>query len=392
MTSLILNVDRDNDFGEKIQVAGPITGYTDCYNAALKLMELDPEDSDANALFGALKVYSERKEQGEDVDIAVVMGDKEVGAKSDEIIAKQLDEVLLTGTFDDVILVTDGAEDDYVMPLILSRVKIRYVKHIIVRHNQNIESIYYYIVRALKDKKIVNKFEIPFGIVFLTYGLVSLAFMIYSLLAFGISSIGGPGAIALTFVAFVLGVYFIGQAFDVVGRGTSLIRSLKQYAEETRITFVSYTIAFSLVFVGIASSYVIAASSSPPPGMSTTPLLDALLLGISYFIWWCYGAIFAHEAGIAVDNLVNGRRAISRNVYVLLFSLSVGLILFGMLNYIRYVLKFVLFPSAIVNISLLILGIIIAVVSSVAHRYYAENQKLGPFSNMQKNLFHGKQE
>lgn len=385
MTSLILNVDRDNDFGEKTQVVGPLTGYTDCYNAALKLMELDPEDSDANALFGALRVYTEKKDQDEEVDIALITGDREVGPKSDEIIARQLDEVLLTGKFEDVILVTDGAEDDYIMPLILSRIKVRYVKHVIVRHNQNIESLYYYIVRALKDKKIVNKFEIPFGIVFLTYGVVSLAFMIYSLLGTGgISSIGGPSGIALTFVSFILGAYFLAQAFELSSRSVKLLRSLKEYAEETRITFISYTIAILLVFVGIASSYVLS--------VGHTPFLNAVLIFLSFFTWWLYGAIIAHEAGLMVDTLVNGRKGISRNVYTLLFSLSVGLIIFGMINYIRYILKYILLNPAVVNISLLVLGVIIAVVSSVAHRYYAENQNLGPFSSIQKNLFHGKQE
>lgn len=385
MTSLILNVDRDNDFGEKAQIAGPLTGYTDCYNAALKLMEFDPEDSDANALFGALRLYSEKKEQNEDVDVALVTGDKEVGPLSDEVIARQLDEILLTGKYEDVILVTDGAEDDYIMPLILSRTKIRYVKHVIVRHNQDIESIYYYIVRALKDRKLVNKFEIPFGIVFLTYGLVSLAFMIYSLVATkSISSIGGPSGIALTFVSFILGVYFIAQAFELSSRSVKLVRSVRQYAEETRITFVSYTIAILLVFVGIASSYVLA--------VTHTPFLNAVLIFLSFFTWWLYGAIVAHQAGLVVETLVNGRRGISRNVYTLLFSLSVGLIIYGMMNYIRYVLKYTAFSSAVVDISLLILGVIIAVVSSVAHRYYAENQRLGPFNGVQKNLFHGKQE
>ena len=139
MTTLILNVDRDNDYGEKASVPGPVIGYSDCYEAAMKLISLDPEDSDANALFGALKAFDDLKKEGQDVEIALITGDEEVGARSDEIIASQIDEVLKFKKFDDVILVTDGAEDDYIMPLILSRIKIRYVKHIIVRHNQNIE-------------------------------------------------------------------------------------------------------------------------------------------------------------------------------------------------------------------------------------------------------------
>ena len=40
MTTLILNVDRDNDYGIKAGVDGPVTGYGECYNAALKLILL----------------------------------------------------------------------------------------------------------------------------------------------------------------------------------------------------------------------------------------------------------------------------------------------------------------------------------------------------------------
>jgi putative membrane protein len=389
MTTLILNVDRDNDYGDKASVPGPVIGYSDCYEAALKLISIDPEDSDANALFGALKIYDDLKKEGEDVDIALITGDSEVGPKSDQIIASQIDEVLKYRKFDDVILATDGAEDDYIMPLILSRIKIRYVKHIIVRHNQNIESVYYYIVKALKDKKIANKFQIPFGLVFLTYGLVSLSFIIYSLLTpAGVGSIGGPSAVALTFVSLILGAYFIERAFEVSDRALKLVKSFRQYAEETRVSFISYIIAFSLVFAGIAASYVIA-SGATVSGKKI--FLDQLLVFISYFTWWMYGAIIAREGGTGVEMLVNGKSGISKNIYVLLFTLSVGFIIYGMINYIRYILNFIPFSSAVMNIALLILGIIVAVTSSIAHKYYSEKQNLGPITNVQNSIFHGKE-
>lgn len=389
MTTLILNVDRDNDYGEKASLPGPVIGYSDCYEAASKLISIDPEDSDANALFGAMKIYEDLKKQGEDVDIALITGDSDVGSKSDEILASQIDEVLKYRKFDDVILATDGAEDDYIMPLILSRIKIRYVKHIIVRHNQNIESVYYYIVKALKDKKIANKFQIPLGLVFLTYGAVSLSFIIYSLLTpAGVASIGGPSAVALTFVSLILGAYFIEHAFDVSEQLMKLVKSFRQYAEETRVSFISYIIAFSLVFAGIAASYVIATSSTAPSGKV---FLDQVLVFISYLTWWMYGAILAREGGIGVEMLLNGKSGISKNIYVMLFTLSVGFIVYGMINYIRYILKFIPFSSAVMNIALLILGIIVAVISSVAHKYYSEKQNLGQVNSLQNNLLNGKE-
>ena len=96
MGSIIINVDRDNDFGEKVGIKGPIIGYTECYNAAVKLISVDPEDSDANALFGALKHYDELQAKGEDIEICTITGDNDVGPKSDEIISAQLDQVPYT--------------------------------------------------------------------------------------------------------------------------------------------------------------------------------------------------------------------------------------------------------------------------------------------------------
>ena len=179
MVTLVLNIDRDNDFGEKSDIKGPLIGYSQCYSAAVKLITADPEDSDANALFGALKHYEGLQSRGEDVDIALVTGDDDVGEKSDEIISKQLDTVFSNNKYDDCILISDGAEDDYVIPLILSRTKIRYVKHIIVRHNQNIESLFYYVVKNMKDKKLIKKIFIPIGLILLVYGVAVLSFVAF---------------------------------------------------------------------------------------------------------------------------------------------------------------------------------------------------------------------
>ncbi|MDS0257666.1 DUF373 family protein [Thermoplasmatales archaeon AK] len=365
MTTLILNVDRDNDFGDKAGISAPLVGYENCYNAALKLITADPEDSDANALFGAIKHYESLAKKGESVEIALITGDNDVGPVSDERLSNQLDLLFSEGDYDDVILVTDGAEDDYIIPLILSRRKIRYVKHIIVRHNQNIESVYYYIVKALKDKKLINKFIIPLGIVLLTYGIVSLAFILIQVVASKSFSVD-PSLGAITFVTIVLGAYLVEKGFEMGKSVRSLLASLREYAQETRILFLSYVIAISLLFVGIASSYVITRSTYHNP-------LDGVLIFLSMFTWWIYGAFFARETGVAVEMFVNNNRTgIFRILYGLMFSLSIAFIVYGMINYIRYVLAFVSFSSAIISIFFLVIGLIIAMLSSMVHRYFSE--------------------
>ncbi|MCL4342192.1 MAG: DUF373 family protein [Candidatus Thermoplasmatota archaeon] len=364
MVSLILNVDRDNDYGEKVGVEGPVVGYENCYKAALKLISDDPEDSDSNALFGAIKHYESLFKQGESVEIALITGDSDVGPVSDEKLGKQLDMLFQEGAIDDVILITDGAEDDYIVPLILSRRKIRYVKHIIVRHNQNIESMYYYIVRALKDKGLINKFIIPLGLIFLTYGVVSFGFSVYE--AVTKAATLNPGGFAITLVTIVLGSYMVEKGFEIGKSLKNLLLSVRNYAQETRVVFLSYVISASLIFVGIASSYVITESGHPV-------FLDGVLIFLSMFVWWLYGAFFALEAGSAVEMYVNRNfNTIFRIIYGLMFSLSVAFILFGMINYIRYVLTYITFSAAIISIFYLVLGLIIAMLSSMVHRYFAE--------------------
>ncbi len=384
MTTLILNVDRDNDYGEKAGIEGPVVGYEACYNAALKLISQDPEDSDANALFGAIKHYEELLKQGIPSEVALITGDMDVGQVSDERIGRQLDLLLSDDRFSDVVLVTDGAEDDYIVPLIISRKKMRYVKHVIVRHNQNIESVYYYIVKAFKDKKLINKFIIPLGLVLLTYGVVSLGFIFYQLFAARVNSVD-PSLGAITFVTIVLGAYFVERGFELGRRVKNLFRSVREYAQETRIIFLSYVISASLVFVGIASSYVMTVNT-----MSND--VDGVLIFLSMFTWWVYAAFFAREGGLAVEMYVNNNRnGIYRILYGLMFSLSVAFIIYGMINYIRYILQFIPFSSAIISIFFLVLGLIIAMLSSMVHRYFNEREEIStPATTSSKNAFDNK--
>ncbi len=367
MVSIIVNVDRDNDFGEKAGIQGPIIGYTECYNAAVKLISVDPEDSDANALFGALKHYDELQAKGEDVEICTITGDTDVGPKSDEIIGSQLDTVLGEKNFRSAILISDGAEDDYIMPLILSRIPVRYVKHVIVRHNQNIESLYYYIVKALKDKKLVSKFIIPVGLFLLTYGMVELVAAIYLTV---IGSVGGlnPSYYSGAIVSVVIGAYFIERGFDLRTVISELFNDIKKYSEEARILFISYIVSVGIVLVGVASSYV---AISRSPGVA----FDNILEYLGYFSWWVYGAIFSREALRALDMYLGEQGQIQRIWYGLTFTLAAEFIVYGLLNYIRYVLTYVTITVAFNGVVFMIMGIAVAIISALVHRHFTRSTR-----------------
>ncbi|MCL4346279.1 MAG: DUF373 family protein [Candidatus Thermoplasmatota archaeon] len=359
MTTLVLNVDRDNDFGIKAGIRGPVVGYSQCYNAAVKLITVDPEDSDANALFGALKHYEHLQSKGEDVDIALITGDDDVGEKSDEILAAQIEQVVGVGKYNDVVLISDGAEDDYIIPLILSRVKIRYVKHIIVRHNQNIESMYYYIVKAMQDKKLVKKFYIPIGLILLTYGITALSFAIF--FDFIGKSAVSPSFYALTLVTVVIGGYFTERGFDIKDHLIELIKDIQTYSEEARLMFISSIVSIGIILVGISSTYSIFFYTSVQP-------IDRILYFFQIFSLWAYSSVLSRALFKIADIYVGGSKSIPSLYYAISFSVSAEILLFGIIGYIRYALNFTNFRYSIFSIVLIVIGVSIALATAGIHK------------------------
>src|ERR671918_1126943 len=71
---LVLCIDRDDDIGSKGSVETPIVGRNCCIDAGIRLAIEDPEDSDVNAIFAAIKAYEELLSKGYDSEVAVVAG------------------------------------------------------------------------------------------------------------------------------------------------------------------------------------------------------------------------------------------------------------------------------------------------------------------------------
>ena len=73
--TLVLTVDRDNGLGVKAGIRGPVIGRKPTLTAALRLGIADPEESDTNAILGALHHHDRLVEnaQGDDeIEIALL--------------------------------------------------------------------------------------------------------------------------------------------------------------------------------------------------------------------------------------------------------------------------------------------------------------------------------
>ncbi len=169
-----MTVDRDNDLGVKAGIRGPVIGRKATLTAALKLGIADPEESDTNAILGALNHHDKLVEnaQGDDeIQIALLTGDVRVGPRSDRAIAMQLDEVIQEFQPDSAVLITDGADDEASLPIITSRVRVDHVEKVIVRQSKGIESTYYYVAKAIDDPRWRAKLLVPVAIFLMILGL-----------------------------------------------------------------------------------------------------------------------------------------------------------------------------------------------------------------------------
>ncbi len=138
---LILCVDRDNDIGLKAKIKTPIIGRDINFEAASKLILHDPEESDANAMFAAVKVYDELSKENldDEYEVATIAGFELGGIKADRLIRDQLIGVLEKFHANNVILVTDGFGDAELIPIIQSRIPILSIKRVVVKHSEAIE-------------------------------------------------------------------------------------------------------------------------------------------------------------------------------------------------------------------------------------------------------------
>ena len=115
---LVICVDRDNDVGEKTGLETPVVGRNACIEAAQKLALEDPEDADSNAIFSAIKTYEDLISRGYEAQVIIVTGVEHRGVQADEKIASEIKLVLKTYNAGGAVIVSDGEDDESVIPAI----------------------------------------------------------------------------------------------------------------------------------------------------------------------------------------------------------------------------------------------------------------------------------
>lgn len=308
---LVIAIDRDDDIGRKTSLKTPIIGRSHVLDAAIQLGTYDPEDSDLNTLFGAIKIYDTLISSGERAEIALVSGDENVGVISDSRIAEQVD--LLKERFGavEVILVTDGSEDEFVIPIIASRFRIDAVNRVVVKQSKSLESTYYLLKKMFEDPKIAKATLSPLGIILVIFSLFSLL---------GLRDIG-YGMIVL-----FIGLYILLKAYGMDYAIEDYFSTIKKSLLEGRFSFVTYVVSLIFLIVGVIQGLnTVWKLFNSPVTAGGIYIINAFIYGS---LWW----IVASGAGIIVGRIFDGfieGKPIKRYFAMFFLLCSAGLIIWG---------------------------------------------------------------
>ena len=241
--TLVMTVDRDNDLGVKAGIRGSVVGRRHVLTAALRLGIADPEESDTNAILGALHQHDllvESAEPNDAVEIAILTGDERVGIKSDRNIAQQLEDVISEFQPDRGVLVTDGMEDESVLPILSSRLSIDHVEKIIVRQSKGIEGTYYYIAKAIEDPRWRARLLVPTSIIMMILGL-------------GMILPGGGALIGA--MPLLVGVYLLFKGLGAEDRLERLMRDMRESADAAILSSLLWSITGVAVLLAVVEGY-----------------------------------------------------------------------------------------------------------------------------------------
>ncbi|MEM4702845.1 MAG: DUF373 family protein [Archaeoglobaceae archaeon] len=244
------------------------------------------------------------------MELGVVTGNKNVGKISDSKIAEQLDAIQMKFDPRSVIVVTDGSEDEFVLPLIYSRFKVDALHRVVVRQSKTLEGTYFLLKRMFNEPKVARVTLAPLGIMFLVYS-------IFLLMQHPEWGIGG--------IILFLGLYFVVKAYGLDKVISEFMSAVKRSASEGRLSFIFYLGAGMLLLIGISTGFNASIAHTIPH------------LAIANFIFFSIGWITLSMVAIAIARAIDAfseGKKVGKYFTSAFIAISMGLIIWGMSGYI----------------------------------------------------------
>jgi putative membrane protein len=235
-----------------------------------------------------------------------------------------LENVLEMVKPDRVVLVSDGAEDEYIFPMVASRVKVDSVKRVFVKQAPTVEGTYYIMVKMLKDDKVRKRLLFPIGLVFAILGVFSLLPKVFEYME--TPSFELVASMGFGFLGIALGLYLIFYAYHVGERTMSgLSRTTKAVKSGSQmIPFAVLTLVF--LIAGVAAGLNAADSAT------TDDLLMKILLFMGGTLWLWMFAAFSYALGKFVNLYLDDAKIHWTYIVTILSIFAIGFIIQGAID------------------------------------------------------------
>jgi putative membrane protein len=284
VTTLILCVDRSDDIRLAAGLESPIVGWEAVQSLVTDVGLDDPEDSRVNCLLEALRVARDLRDDREESVLAVVSGGGDSIVGADRSLSKQVDDLVTEHDPDAAVVVVDSANDEQVVPVIESRVRVDSVDRVVVRQAHDIESTYYLLKQFLADEELRSTVLVPLGAT-----LLLLPF----LLAWFSTAVAVAGLAALLGAALL----YKGLAIDeLLSEVPDRVRS---GLYSGRVSVVTYAVSLGLALVG---AFLGALAVTPQAGPESV-IVSAMQFVYSAVPWLALAALTA-SAGRLLDELI----------------------------------------------------------------------------------------
>jgi putative membrane protein len=281
---LVICVDRDDDIGSKAGVNTPIVGRNACIEAAQRLALEDPEDADSNSIFAAVKTFEDLVSKGYQAEVAIVSGTENKGVQADEKIVSQVKSIMEKFVANGAVIVSDGEDDETVIPIIQNVLPIVSVKRVVMRASRTVEYSYAVLGRYLKALAFDSKYSKFFlgvpGILLVIGGIATVLGLTKEIFAVLVSILGGA---------------FLIRAFDVD-------RAWSHWTKPTPAGFIRiFTLVAGILL--ILGSIIAGVSAINPQVSSAKPdellkivlskqIIGLFVSGMLPFFWMGIGCMF----------------------------------------------------------------------------------------------------
>jgi len=233
---LVLYVDRDGDLKSQ-GLETPIIGRDEVLRAGIKYILENPDDSDANAVFAAVKIYDKLAAEygAENVNVAIVSGSADP-AVADFAVLKELGQILAVFDADAIYFVSDGPSDEAAIPAIQTKRPVVSVHRVVVKQARGVEETVtlfrHYLNKAVREPEYRRY----------TVGVPALLAFILLL-----------GAVFNQAVVWqVLNVAFLFLAFFVMLYGFGIYDFLREILKKFEVTFIITIVSLFVLVIYIA--------------------------------------------------------------------------------------------------------------------------------------------